>query len=322
MGRPNLFIIGAPKSGTTSMYEYLSGHPDIYMSPYKEPMFFCPDVRGYLGQARLAYGRDDAEYLTYFDEASDEKWLGEATTRYLASHLAAGLVHEFNPEARAVAMLRNPVELVHALHNERVSQGNEPITNFVDAINADERRSRGEDLPGQMNSLGTVYREAARYAVPLQRWFDALGRERVHVIVFDDFTHDPGAELHRLLEFLGVDASYQPPTFAVHNTNHRQRRAVRSVMESRVGTFLSDDLARAVLGSNGRARLAYRFRKSRVNRRYVPRQPMPDDLRRELEVEFRPDVDAVSQMLGRDLAGQWFAPLTAATLSASEPARL
>jgi len=305
MARPNLFIIGAPKSGTTSLYEYLAGHPDVYMSPYKEPMFFCPDVHGFHGQARLAHDSDEAAYLALFADAHDEKWLGEATTRYLASRRAARLVHEFNPDAVAIAMLRNPVDLVHALHNERISQGNEPITSFETAIAADERRSRGVDLPGEMNALGSVYRESARFAEPLQRWFDELGRDHVHVIVFDDFARDPGTELRRTLEFLGVDRDYQPATFAARNTSHRQRRTVRRVLDSRVGTFLSDDVARAVLGANTRARLAYRFRKSRLNRRSVTRQPMPIALRHQLEEEFRPDVAAVGEMLGRDLEGLW-----------------
>lgn len=308
MPRPNLFIIGAPKTGTTSLYEYLSGHPDVYMSPYKEPMFFCPDVHGFHGQARLAYGTEDAPYLALFADARDEKWLGEATTRYLVSHEAARLVHEFNPEAAAIAMLRNPVDLVHALHNERISQGNEPITDFAQAIAADEPRSRGELLPGEMNALGSVYRESATFTTPLKRWFDELGRERVHVIVFDDFALDVAGELRRTLEFLGIDPDYQPANLGARNTSHRQRRTVRRMLDSRVGTLLSDDVARRLLGSNARARLAYRFRKSRLNRRKVMREPMPAALRRQLEQQFRPDVAALSELLDRDLVSLWFGP--------------
>ena len=308
MARPNLFIIGAPKSGTTSLYEYLSGHPDIYMSPYKEPMFFCPDVHGFHGQARLAYDSDDAAYLALFDDARVEKWLGEATTRYLVSHEAARLVHEFNPNAVAIAMLRNPVDLVHALHNERISQGNEPITDFAKAMAADEPRARGVSLPGEMNALGSVYRESATFTAPLKRWFDELGRERVHVIVFDDFAHDVVGQLRGTLDFLGVDADYQPASLAARNTSHRQRRAVRRMLDSRVGKFVSDDVARLLLGSNARARLAYRFRKSRLNRRQVTREPMPAALRRQLEQQFRPDVVALSELLDRDLVSLWFGP--------------
>jgi len=154
MPRPNLFIVGAPKAGTTSLYEYLAGHPQIYMSPVKEPMYFCPDVHGFREGFPFMYGEDERAYLALYDDARDEKRLGEATTRYLVSHDAARLVHDFAPDAVAIAMLRNPVDLVHALHNERVSQGNEPITDFEEAMAADAPRSRGIDLPGAMNVLG------------------------------------------------------------------------------------------------------------------------------------------------------------------------
>ena len=307
MPRPNLFIVGAPKSGTTSLYQHLADHPDVYMSPAKEPNYFCPDVIGFRGRPQFEYGQDEAAYLALFDDARSEKWLGEATTRYLASHVAARLVHDFIPEAVAIVMLRNPLDLVHALHSERVSQGHEPIADFERAINADAERGRDIDLPGAANALGSVYRESARFAEPLQRWFDALGRSRVHVIVFDDFSHDVGAELRRTLEFLGVDPGYQPRSFAARNTSHRQREAVRRVLDSRVGTFLSDDLAGALLGANTRSRLVHRFRHSKLNRRTIKRAPMPVALRRQLEDGFRVDVEAVGEMLGRDLAGLWFA---------------
>lgn len=306
MPRPNLFIIGAPKSGTTSLYEYLAGHPDIYVSPSKEPTYFCPDVVGYRGRPLFAYGEDEAAYLALFDDAREEKRLCEASTRYLVSHEAARLVHEFSPDALAIAMLRNPVDLVHALHNERVSQGNEPIGNFEQAIAADEQRARGVGLPGAANSLGSVYRGSAQFVDPLRRWFDELGRHRVHVIVFDDFVGDVPGELRRALEFLGVDPDRQVETAAAHNTSHRQRQVVRRLLDSRLGTFVSEDIARALLGANARARLAHRFRQSKLNRRSVKREPMPAGLRRQLEDEFRPDVEATGEMLGRDLAGLWF----------------
>ena len=127
--RPDFFIVGAPKAGTTSLYDWLAGHPQLYMSPVKEPMYFCPDVQG--GLRRLyAHPADEQRYLELFADARPAQSAGEASTRYLVSRMAPGLVHDFTPDARAIAMLRNPVDLVHALHNERVSLGAEPILRF------------------------------------------------------------------------------------------------------------------------------------------------------------------------------------------------
>ena len=306
MARPNLFIIGAPKAGTTSLYDYLAGHPQMYMSPYKEPMYFCPDVHVFRERNPFVYGEDKAAYLALFDDATDEKRLGEATTRYLVSAEAPGLVRDFAPDVLAIAMLRNPVDLVHALHNERVSQGNEPVADFEQALDADARRAQGIDLPGAMNPRAAVYRGSALFAEPLRRWFDALGRDRVHVIVFDDFVRDAPGELRRVLEFAGVATDYQPPSFSARNPSHRQRRVVRHLVDSRVGSFVTDDVLGAVLGSNARARLALRFRHSRLNRRSVRREPMSVALRARLEAEFGPDVEATGALIGRDLTAVWF----------------
>lgn len=303
--RPDLFIIGAPKSGTTSLFAYLAGHPEIYMSPVKEPLYFCPDVHSGRSGQPFKYPDDEQAYLALFADGGTAKRLGEATTRYLVSHQAAGLVHDFQPDAYAIAMLRNPVDMVHALHNERVSQGHEPITDFGAAMAADAERAWGVGLPWRTNQLGGVYRESATYAEPLQRWFDALGRERTHVIVFDDFSHDTAAEFRRVLTFLGVATDYQPAAFAARNTSHRQRPRVRRIVDSRAGTWLTSDVAGAVLGENARARLALRFRQSRINRRPHAREPIPAEVREALAQQFRPDVERLSKMLGRDLASEW-----------------
>src|SRR4051794_35042032 len=274
------------------------------MSPVKEPLYFCPDVRSGPGRP-FEYARDEARYLELFADARQEKRLGEATTRYLVSHDAPRLVHEFQPQAYAIAMLRNPVEMIYALHNERVSQFHEPLTDFEQALAADADRSSGRRLPDGTHSLGGVYRESARYVEGLERWFAALGRERVHVIVFDDFARDTAAEFRRVLEFIGVDPEYQPETFETRNASHRQRAWVRRVLDSGPGNWVTHDALGRVLGTNTRARLALRFRQSRVNRRAAPRSPMLPATRERLATEFRPEVERLSSLLERDLVGPW-----------------
>lgn len=306
--RPDLFIVGAPKSGTTSLYDYLSGHPDVYMSPVKEPLYFCPDVRSGGHRRRFEYPRDEAAYLALYSEAHEEKRLGEATTRYLVSREAPVLIHEFDPDARIIAILRNPVDMIHALHNERLSQGHETIDDFGLALAADVDRAAGRNLPPGTNALGGVYRESARYAEHLARWLAAFPRNQVHVIVFDDFASDTPREFRGVLEFLGVDPDYQPASFAPRNTSHRQRRAVRRIVDSRPGHWLTHRVLGAAIGPNARARLALRFRQSRLNRRVAARAPLPAPLRHELEQEFRPDVERLGEMLDRDLVSLWFGP--------------
>lgn len=304
--RPDFFIIGAPKSGTTSLYDYLSGHPDVYTSPVKEPFYFSPDVQGGL-RRRFSYGTDEAKYLAMFEGAGDRARAGEASTRYLVSHVAPGYIRQFEPRARVIAMLRNPVDFIYALHNERVSQGAEDVADFAAALALDDERRAGRRLPPGSNPLGAVYRDNARYGEQLARWLEVLPAQQVHVIVFDDFARDPATEFRKVLEFLGVDPDYRPATFAVRNPSHRLRGGlVRRLLNSRPAQFVAHGLLPRLIGQNATSRVANRFRHSRIVRRPNPRPPLAEDLRRSLQAELRPDVERLSGLLGRDLVTEWF----------------
>ena len=276
--RPDLFIVGAPKSGTTSLYDYLDGHPEIYMSPVKEPIYFGPDIQAGF-KHRFTYGVDEKEYLELYADARDEKHLGEASTRYLASHQAPHLIHEFEPSSRIVAILRNPVEMIYALHNERVSHGAEDVVDFESALALDDERRAGRQLPHGSNAMGAVYRDNARFGEQVQRWVDTFGRDRVLVIIFDDFAADTPGQFRRVLEFLEVDPDYQPAAFAVSNASHKSRGGIVRTC-SRAGSHDGGDARHSprVMGENNAARLARRVRHSRLNRRPNPRPPMRPEL--------------------------------------------
>jgi hypothetical protein len=308
MARPDLFIVGAPKSGTTSLYDYLSGHPQVYMSPLKEPLYFCPDVRSGGNRPRLEWPGDEDRYLALFKDARQEMRLGEATTRYLVSRDAPRLISGFQPAARITVMLREPIDTMHALHHERLSHGHEDIADFEEALAADDDRRNGRRLPPGTNVLGAVYRETVDYASHLERWFGFFARDQVRVILFDDFAADTAREFRGVLEFIGVDPDYRPPSFAPRNASNRQRRWVRRVVESRMGHWATHDLPSALIGSNARARLSLRFRQSALNRREVARAPMRAELRERLEHEFQPHVERLGEMLGRDLLSLWYPP--------------
>ena len=301
---PDTFIVGAPKSGTTSLYAYLEGHPQVYMSPVKEPLYFCPDVSSV--EERPTHRNDLATYLALFSDATDEVRLGEASTRYLVSREAPELIRAFQPDAYIVALLRNPVEMLHALHNERVSQGHEPITDFAAALAADAERRDG--VPGRPEAppLVWLYLDYARYGEQLERWYGAFGRARVHVVVFDDFAADTPAAFRRVLEFLEVEPGYRPESFAPRNVSHRQRPLVRRLVDSRAGTWLSTDLLNRLIGANTRARLALRFRHSRLNRRLAPRPEVAASVQRQIEDALRADVQHLGELLGRDMVALWF----------------
>lgn len=292
MRRPNLFIVGAPKCGTTALYTYLRRHPGIFMSPLKEPHFFGMDLR-FRGRAPLS----EPEYLACFAGARGQRLVGEASVWYLYSRRAAFEIKQFSPAAKIVVMLRNPVDVMYALHAERRFQGSENIADFEAALRAEPERRRGLDLPSRGMLDGGLYRAVARFPDQVARYFGAFGRENVHVIVFDDFQANTAAVYAATLAFLGV-APVVEDALRAENANRwpRSARLARILHEPpRVLQWFG----RAVLSRPRRASLLARLRL--LNSRVALRAPMPAELRRRLQTELRPDVTQLSAILGRDL---------------------
>jgi hypothetical protein len=305
--KPDLFIIGAAKCGTTSLYEYLRGHPEVFMSRAKEPRYFAPDLIHDPAGHDLLYPRDEARYLALFDEARDEKRLGEASVRYIYSPAAPGLIADFQPDAYIIAMIRDPVEMLYSMHNQRLSDGHEDIADFAEALAAEDDRRAGRRVPVSTSASLSLYRDRARFAEQLPRWFETFGRQRVHVIVFEDMVAEPAAVFRRVLEFLEVDPEYQPETFAAYNRSHAPRsKLLQRVTKSAPAQWAVWQLMPRLVGDRATRSIVRRFRHSAVNRRSAPRAPLSAGLRRQLQEEFTADVDRTSELLGRDLAALWF----------------
>lgn len=144
MKRPNVFIVGVPRCGTTSLYTYLNRHPAVFMSACKEPEFFATD---------LAFPhaiRNEKAYLSLFAEAADRNWAGEASTFYLFSKDAPANICRLSPQARTVALIRNPVEQIPSYHNMLLSvhwEGCEDQPDLETALDLEQKRKHGRMLP-------------------------------------------------------------------------------------------------------------------------------------------------------------------------------
>lgn len=282
--RPNFFIVGAPKCGTTSLWTYLRKHPEIFMSAEKELYFFNRDLKP------ADYNPPPAGvYLQHFAAARDEKKIGEATPDYLRSEAAPGAIKAFSPEAQIIIMLRNPVDVMHSLHADALYV-REPIEDFEAALAADAKRT-DRQLVG--------YRQFTDYVGQVKRYFDVFGRKRVHVIVFDDLKTNFALVYRDTLRFLDVDPDVRPE-FAIRGANEQVR-------SKRLQRFLV--YPPAALRLMGRLvvppRLRPRIKRMLVNsvRTTKPRAPMDPALRRRLQAEFEPKIEQLSELLGRDLSG-------------------
>jgi hypothetical protein len=303
---PDLFIIGAAKSGTTSLYFWLAGHPEIYMSAVKEPNYFAPDLMP-PGPHLLKHPDDQAKYLELFAPARDAIRAGEASVRYLYSRVAPSLIARVQPRPYLVVALRNPVEMAFSLYLHWRARGFENLVTFGEAVAAEEDRHAGRRIPAGANPHLATYLDRASYGEQLPRWIETFGRERLHVIVFEEMVADPARDFHRLLEFLDVDPDYRPTEFRAYNPAHAGRgNRLRRLAAHRVPqTLLWGPLA-TVIGDARVRSMTARARRSPAFKRRIERPTLDPGLRAKLEERFAPDVKRTSELVGRDLAAIWF----------------
>lgn len=193
---PNLFIVGTAKAATTSLYRYLRQHPDVYLSPIKEPNFFLGvDPGG--GQS---YFGDEDSYLELFNRASTEKVLGEASVQYLCKLGTAEWIRRTVPEAKILISLREPVSRAysHYLMDVRNRMQHRP---FLEALQLDI------DTPTRPRRTRHLYVDYGRYCEQVARYLKVFG-ENVCVLFFEEFVEDTRTHLRDVFRFLEVDPSY------------------------------------------------------------------------------------------------------------------
>ena len=291
--KPNFFIVGAPRCGTTALYSYLRQHPDVFLPDYKEPHFFNTDMNS--GGAI----RDDAEYLALFASARDQARIGEASVYYLSSQAAPERIKSFCPTAKIVVMLRNPVDAVDALHAHQVAAWLEDVWDLEQALALEGERKRGLHIPAWMNDPHKLfYRQTVNFAAQLRIYSKVFGWENLHVIIYDDFKRDTAAAFRQTCTFLGVTPDIQLEFPVVwSNPSFRSRALARFV---RRPPGLLRRLGRMIIPGRTRAKVVNAL--NTWNSVRAPRQPMPVDLRNRLTAEFAPQVKELSNLLGRDLS--------------------
>ncbi len=308
---PDFFIVGHQKCGTTALYLMLKQHPQIFMSEVKEPRFFASDQWSRIAREPPASRPRTLEaYLALFADARAEKRVGEASPHYLRSSVAAKAIAEVQPDARIIAILREPASFLRSFHLQMVSSDVETETDFARALALEPERREGRRIPrGCHHPEALLYSDHVRYVEQLRRYLDVFGKERVKVLIYDDFRADNDATVRDVLRFLDVDDDFEVPDVqtgpvsAVRSVRlHRLANAARS---ARWNPRAAGPVGKA-LGALTPAPLRSDALRG-VWRRAVYDTPQPPDreLMAELRARFRPEVVALGEHLGRDLVTQW-----------------
>jgi hypothetical protein len=316
---PDFFIVGHAKSGTTALYEMLRRHPQIYMPEYdggagKEPWFFSRDNpnRQTSDERSVAFtGRRTVtmeEYLALFSAARADQRIGEASTSYLWSPTAAGRIAEARPDARIVAIMREPASYLRSVHLQLLHNHHESERDFRKAIALDSARLEGRQIPHYSYwPRALIYSDRVRYVEQLRRYHAVFPREQVLVLVYDDFLADNEGTVRQILRFLDVDDSapievmHANPTIGVRSTRLND---LRLALVAGRGPVLSAVKTLGKTLTTARLRRAVYYP---LQRRAVYRSPPPPDesFMVELRRRFKGEVVALSEYLDRDLVKLW-----------------
>ncbi len=289
MKKPNFFIAGAPKCGSTSLYFWLAEHPNIYMSPVKEPFHFSTDF------AHDSF-HDPHRYWQLFEKAGDEHIaVGEASIWYLYSKVAIPKIEATLKEPKYIILLRNPLEMAPSLHRQMLFDGDENIADFKDAWEAQFARMKGENIPYFcIEPSFLFYKEACSLGKLLQRLYKTVPETRLLPLLLDDMKENPRNVWLKIMDFLGVEDDGRE-SFPVKNKAQRRRFGwLKAINDLYVKVRRRYNLP--PLGTGLLTLL------DKKNRQPCRPKPLPSETRQLLKEAFREDIRLLESIIKRDLS--------------------
>ncbi|MFT5179659.1 MAG: hypothetical protein ACI9GH_000056 [Candidatus Paceibacteria bacterium] len=288
--KPNFFIIGAPKCGTTSVSEYLREHPDVFFSNPKEPNYFNTD-----------FNKEHRKFLTEeeylercFSDSEGYKMAGEGTVFYLYSKEAVSNILKFNPDSKFIVMLRNPVDTAYSWHSQSLKTFKEDIKDFKKVWRLIGNRKNGKDIPkGCHDSKRLFYDEIFKFGEQMERLYNQVDPKNVHVIFYKDLNRNTLNEYKKTLEFLGIE--YDGRTdFPIYRKNKTVRysflrRSINNILKikNKIGLNLNTGLITKFLSKS----VVVKERKN-----------LDVEFKKELVNFFSEDIKKLSRITGRDLS--------------------
>jgi hypothetical protein len=306
---PDFFIVGHAKSGTTALYEMLRRHPQIYMPDGKEPWFFASDMALRIQPRRVGVPPATLEeYLTLFAGARPEQLIGEASSSYLWSRTAAAAIARVRPDARIIAILREPASFLRSLHLQLLKNHVESEQDLRKAISLEALRREGKRIPRRSHRPQLLqYSDHVRYVEQLRRYHDLFGPEQVLVLIYDDFRTDNEETVRAVQRFLAVDDSQPLDVLKVNPTVRMRSQQLDDLVHVvSVGGSPLARVAKAVVKGLTPAGTPRKLLRA-TQRRFIYGEPRPVDENFMLELRrcFKGEVEAASEYLGRDLVALW-----------------
>ena len=209
MKKPNFFILGSVRCGTTSLYHMLEQHNEIFMSHIKEPSFFC---------SYFQVVKNPVHYFNLFKKCKKEKAVGEASHVYFSNPETPIIIKTLFPKSKFILILRNPINRAYSLYNWARRRGVEPIGSFMKALEEEEIRYKDKKFIKKCPYYfwDFMYVRSSYYDIQLKRYLSLFSKDRFFILSLYEFANDPLMMVKQIYNFLGVDPSYKP-TFRHHN---------------------------------------------------------------------------------------------------------
>lgn len=294
INKPNLFIAGGPKCGTTAMVEFLRTHPDIFISEPKEINFFADDMQ------RIKFVDNLKDYNNLFKKATGKKIISDASIFYLYSKDAIKNIYKYNPDAKILLMLRNPLEMVPSFHSQILFTDEEDTEDFGDALELETLRKRGKNIP-RLNRVPKLlfYSEIAKFAEQIEVLRQFFTEEQIKIVLFDDFKRSNRETYLDVLNFLGLEDDGRIEFPRVNESKKAKSKFLNKII-NRPPEF-TKPIAKLLRKVLNKPRLGIRSRLSHLNRaQTVNKQPDKEVLIKLKEI-YEEDIIKLQSILKRDL---------------------
>lgn len=308
---PNFFVIGAAKCGTTTLYDFLEHHPEVYMSPIKEPHHFSKDIikenfsdeyKHYLKTRNVNleeylktdfsrkiwewYIDDFNQYLQLFKKVSNEKAIGEISNGYLFSSVAAKEIKAQYPDAKIVMILRNPIERAYSHYLANVRDGRTTLS-FKEELIADAQKSN------KGWCISHCYTEMGLYYDQVKRFTDVFDKDQIKIYLNDDLKKNAEAVAKDLFTFLGVNTK-------VDIDFHKKQNEARLPKSAGFMKFITQTgLKRKIFRSMPKS-IQDKVKPLFFKEGKIPK--MSEEDKKWLMVQFREDINKTQNLIGRDLS--------------------
>lgn len=294
----NFFIVGAAKSGTTSLANYLSQHPNIFIPLIKEPKYFSFDENTFphhgpgdeIVDANVVKSKSDYESL--YADYDEKVCMGDASVDYLFFDGVAERIKEYNPAAKIIIVLRNPVERAYSAYMHLVRDGREKLS-FEDALEKEQERA------AQNWEFFWQYREVGMYSSQVKRYYSVFPENQIMVTLFDDFVNDAQGFVNNVASFLEIDSDWEVDTSKrLNESGIPENRILHNIMNKK---NYAKSLLKWLIPAATRSIL-----KDKITSRNLKKKSMPDSAREKLLHYYANDVLELEKILKIELSHHWY----------------